>query len=42
MPMIDVYAEAGTISEQSFRALGHELTHAVLRAEGVLSQGHFI
>lgn len=41
MPMIDVYAEAGTFSDESFRALGHELTHAVLRAEGVLKPGPF-
>jgi len=32
MPMIDVYAEAGTFPDESFRPLGHELTHAVFRA----------
>ncbi|MGA3203459.1 MAG: tautomerase family protein [Bryobacteraceae bacterium] len=35
MPMIDVYAPADTFPPGSDRALGEQLTRAVLRAEGV-------
>jgi phenylpyruvate tautomerase PptA (4-oxalocrotonate tautomerase family) len=35
MPMIDVYAPADLFPEDADTALGDELSHAVLRAEGV-------
>lgn len=35
MPMIDVYAPADLFPPAADRQLGEELTHAVLRAEGV-------
>ncbi|MFF1632426.1 4-oxalocrotonate tautomerase family protein [Leifsonia sp. NPDC058248] len=35
MPMIDVYAAADLFPAEADEELGHELTHAVLRAEGV-------
>jgi phenylpyruvate tautomerase PptA (4-oxalocrotonate tautomerase family) len=41
MPMIDVYAETNTFSADVLPALGKELTHAVLRAEGVTKPGPF-
>ena len=39
MPMIDVYAAADLFPAGSERALAEQLTHAVLRAEGVTSPG---
>jgi len=39
MPMIDVYAPTGIFPADSDEALGTELTHAVLRAEGHSSPG---
>lgn len=39
MPMIDVYAPAGIFPAESDAALGTELTHAVLRAEGYSTPG---
>jgi phenylpyruvate tautomerase PptA (4-oxalocrotonate tautomerase family) len=41
MPMIDVYAAADTFPADADERLGHELTHAVLRAEGVATPGAF-
>ena len=41
MPMIDVYAPADMFPEGTERRLGDELTHAVLRAEGVTTPGPF-
>lgn len=41
MPMIDVYAPADLFPADADPALGDELTHAVLRAEGVASPGPF-
>ena len=41
MPMIDVYADKSLIPADSLRALGFDLTHAVLRAEGVTQPGPF-
>jgi len=39
--MIDVYAPADLFPAGTDEQLGHELTHAVLRAEGVLTPGRF-
>src|SRR5260370_5141662 len=41
MPMIDVYAPADIFPADADERLGHELTHAVLRAEGVAQPGPF-
>ena len=41
MPMIDVYAESTLFQKESRRALGLDLTNAVLRAEGVAQPGMF-
>jgi phenylpyruvate tautomerase PptA (4-oxalocrotonate tautomerase family) len=41
MPMIDVYAPADMFPPEADEQLGHELTHAVLRAEGVTQPGPF-
>ena len=41
MPMIDVYAPADLFPVGSDGKLGHELTMAVLRAEGVATPGPF-
>jgi phenylpyruvate tautomerase PptA (4-oxalocrotonate tautomerase family) len=41
MPMIDVYAESSTFAAEVLPELGKELTHAVLRAEGVVKPGPF-
>jgi phenylpyruvate tautomerase PptA (4-oxalocrotonate tautomerase family) len=41
MPMIDVYAPADLFPSEADAELGDELTHAVLRAEGVASPGPF-
>jgi hypothetical protein len=41
MPMIDVYAPADIFPPDADAQLGHELTHAVLRAEGVARPGPF-
>src|SRR6266576_1007844 len=41
MPMIDVYAPADLFPPGSDGRLGHELTMAVLRAEGVPTPGPF-
>ncbi len=41
MPMIDVYAPADLFPPDSDRALGQQLTLAVLRAEGVPAPGPF-
>jgi phenylpyruvate tautomerase PptA (4-oxalocrotonate tautomerase family) len=41
MPMIDVYAPADLFPAAADSELGEELTHAVLRAEGVASPGPF-
>src|SRR6266705_2859407 len=41
MPMIDVYAPADLFPSGSDGRLGHELTMAVLRAEGVSTPGPF-
>ena len=41
MPMIDVYAPADLFPAGADSELGAELTHAVLRAEGVASPGPF-
>jgi phenylpyruvate tautomerase PptA (4-oxalocrotonate tautomerase family) len=41
MPMIDVYAPADLFPPEADGALGRELTHAVLRAEGVAEPGPF-
>jgi phenylpyruvate tautomerase PptA (4-oxalocrotonate tautomerase family) len=40
MPMIDVYAPADLFGPDADSQLGDELTHAVLRAEGVASPGN--
>jgi phenylpyruvate tautomerase PptA (4-oxalocrotonate tautomerase family) len=39
--MIDVYAPADIFPADADERLGHELTHAVLRAEGVAQPGPF-
>jgi phenylpyruvate tautomerase PptA (4-oxalocrotonate tautomerase family) len=41
MPMIDVYAPENLFPEAANTELGRELTHAVLRAEGVATPGAF-
>ncbi|MGG7507220.1 tautomerase family protein [Plantibacter sp. YIM 135249] len=41
MPMIDVYAPTDLFPADADEAIGHELTHAVLRAEGVTAPGPF-
>jgi len=41
MPMIDVYAPSDVFPEGTDGRLGHELTTAVLRAEGVTTPGPF-
>src|ERR1700722_10287507 len=41
MPMIDVYAPADMFPASADEELGRELTHAVLRAEGVAQPGPF-
>jgi phenylpyruvate tautomerase PptA (4-oxalocrotonate tautomerase family) len=41
MPMIDVYAPADIFPDDADELLGRELTHAVLRAEGVAQPGPF-
>ena len=41
MPMIDVYAPADLFPADADRALGEQLTLAVLRAEGVPTPGSF-
>ena len=41
MPMIDVYAPTDIFPPDADELLGHELTHAVLRAEGVAQPGAF-
>ena len=41
MPMIDVYAPADLFPADADEQLGRELTHAVLRAEGVAQPGPF-
>jgi phenylpyruvate tautomerase PptA (4-oxalocrotonate tautomerase family) len=41
MPMIDVYAPADLFPTDADGRLGDELTHAVLRAEGVTTPGAF-
>src|ERR1700738_4793749 len=41
MPMIDVYAPADIFPADADEQLGNELTHAVLRAEGVAQPGAF-
>src|ERR1700737_1236266 len=41
MPMIDVYAPADVFPPEADEDLGRELTHAVLRAEGVVEPGPF-
>lgn len=41
MPMIDVYAPADLFPDGADSELGNELTHAVLRAEGVANPGPF-
>ena len=41
MPMIDVYAQADIFPADADEQLGHDLTHAVLRAEGVAQPGPF-
>ena len=41
MPMIDVYAPADLFPADADRALGEQLTLAVLRAEGVSTPGPF-
>jgi phenylpyruvate tautomerase PptA (4-oxalocrotonate tautomerase family) len=41
MPMIDVYAPADIFPADADEELGRELTHAVLRAEGVVQPGPF-
>lgn len=41
MPMIDVYAPADLFPADADEQLGTELTHAVLRAEGVAQPGPF-
>ena len=41
MPMIDVYAASTLFPKESRKALGLDLTKAVLRAEGVAQPGMF-
>jgi phenylpyruvate tautomerase PptA (4-oxalocrotonate tautomerase family) len=41
MPMIDVYAREDLFPAEADRQIGEELTHAVLRAEGVATPGPF-
>jgi phenylpyruvate tautomerase PptA (4-oxalocrotonate tautomerase family) len=41
MPMIDVFAPANMFPDDADRAIGQELTNAVLRAEGVKSPSPF-
>jgi phenylpyruvate tautomerase PptA (4-oxalocrotonate tautomerase family) len=41
MPMIDVYTPADLFPDDADSKLGNELTHAVLRAEGVTTPGPF-
>jgi len=41
MPMIDVYAPADLFPADADRALGEQLTMAVLRAEGIAAPGLF-
>src|SRR5579864_5896775 len=41
MPMVDVYAAADLFPAGTDGQLGHELTMAVLRAEGVITPGPF-
>ena len=41
MPMIDVYAPDDLFPAKADEELGRELTHAVLRAEGVAAPGPF-
>ena len=41
MPMIDVYAPADLFAPDVDSELGHDLAHAVLRAEGVAQPGPF-
>lgn len=41
MPMIDVYAPEDLFPADADSRLGNELTHAVLRAEGVTTPGAF-
>ncbi len=41
MPMIDVYAPADLFPASADAQIGQELTHAVLRAEGVATPGPF-
>ena len=41
MPMIDVYAPEDLFPADADSQLGNELTHAVLRAEGVTNPGPF-
>jgi phenylpyruvate tautomerase PptA (4-oxalocrotonate tautomerase family) len=41
MPMIDVYAPSDLLPTGSDRRIGEELTHAVLRAEGVSAPSPF-
>jgi phenylpyruvate tautomerase PptA (4-oxalocrotonate tautomerase family) len=41
MPMIDVYAPADLFPADADEQLAHELTHAVLRAEGVATPGPY-
>jgi phenylpyruvate tautomerase PptA (4-oxalocrotonate tautomerase family) len=41
MPMIDVYAPEDVFPADADSQLGNELTHAVLRAEGVTNPGPF-
>ena len=41
MPMIDVYAPADLLPADADRAIGEQLTMAVLRAEGVPAPGAF-
>lgn len=41
MPMIDVYAPTGLFPRGAERQLAEQLTHAVLRAEGVVTPGPF-
>ena len=41
MPMIDIYLPSELIPEEVDAQLGHELTMAVLRAEGVATPGPF-
>ena len=41
MPMIDVYADSSLFPKESHKALGLDLTNAVLRTEGVTHPGAF-